>query len=63
MKRDYKEDATYMKLMIKEVLRDLGIAADLISLEVPGILVEHVRPLITIEEKLIKLLEDMKKGV
>ena len=63
MKRDYKEDATYMKLQIKEVIGDLARATDIITLEVPGAEMEHIKPLIAIEDKLIKLLEDMKKGV
>ena len=63
MKRDYKEDATYMKLQIKETIRDLGHAIDIITIEVPGVEMKHIKPLIALEEKLIKLLEDMKKGV
>jgi len=63
MKRDYKEDATYMILKIKEALKDLGHATDIITIEVPGVKIEHIRPLMAIEDNLIKLLEDMKKGV
>ena len=63
MKRNHKEDSIYMQHKIKEALRDLGSAVDTLTLEVKDLEMEHIKPFIDVENKLIKLLADMKKGV
>lgn len=52
-----------MQHKIKEALRDLGSAVDTLTLEVKDLEMEHIKPFIDVENKLIKLLADMKKGV